>query len=63
MTDKKTIKISYEQFYQDVDSLADTIKSAEKSYESYDSIFAIPRGGVPVAILLGAKLGLPVVTQ
>lgn len=63
MTDKKIIKISYEQFYQDVDSLANTIKSAEKSYESYDSIFAIPRGGVPVAILLGSKLGLPVVDE
>ena len=62
MTDK-TIKISYEQFYQDVDTLATLIKGATKSWEGYDSIFAIPRGGVPVAILLGAKLGLPIVDE
>ena len=63
MTQTKTVKKTYEDIYKDIDVLATLIKGAPKSYESYDSIFAIARGGVPVALLLSQKLGLPVVDE
>lgn len=63
MSNIKIIELTYEDIYRDVDYLADSIKSASKNYESYDSIYAIARGGAPVAILLGAKLDLPVVDE
>ena len=59
----KATKLTYEDIYQDVDYLADLIKQAPKSLESYDSLFPIARGGVPVALLLSQKLGLPVVDE
>ena len=62
MTQKQT-KLTYEDIYKDVDYLADLIKSASKSYESYDSLFPVARGGVPIALLLSQKLGLPVVDE
>lgn len=54
------IKISYEQLYQDIDSLADSIISSDAIYSS---VYAIPRGGVPIAFLLAERLGLEVVDK
>lgn len=50
------IKITYERLQQDVHTLAKLINKDE-----YTGLYGIPRGGVPVAILLSSHLGLPLV--
>lgn len=52
----RVIKLTYEKFAQMIQVLSDKIPSGR-----FDAVYGIPRGGVPVAIALGAKLGLPVV--
>lgn len=56
------IQLTYEDLYKDVDHLADLIKSSGKTIQ-YKSIYAVPRGGVPIALMLSAKLGLPLVDE
>lgn len=51
-------KISYDRLVQDAKSLANQIKA-----DDYTGIYGIPRGGVPVALLLSAELGLPLVDE
>jgi len=48
-------QISYKEFYSDAQSLATII---EKQYEA---IYAIPRGGVPVGIILSNLLNIPLI--
>ncbi len=46
-------QITYKEFYSKAEELATLVK------ESYDAIYAIPRGGVPVGIILSNLLQLP----
>lgn len=57
------LKISYETFVRDTESLAELVKEGYKHGASYGSIYGIPRGGVPVAVILSSKLGLPLVDE
>ena len=56
------IEYTAERFNQDITSLAKQI-SDRPNWLSLDSIYGIPRGGIPVAIALGHKLGLPLVDR
>ena len=49
---------SSRQFQKDVEILAKKI-----NHKRYLSIFGVPRGGIPIAIALSIKLGLPIVTK
>lgn len=46
-------QISYQKLQQDVEKLSEKIDKSK-----YDGVYAIPRGGVPVAALLSAYLGV-----
>ena len=50
-------KISWEEYYSDVKTLAEMIKASGKKY---DSIYGIPRGGNILATCLSHLLNLPV---
>lgn len=50
------IEISYERLQADVHTLSKKINK-----DNYTGIYGIPRGGVPIAALLSAHLGLPLV--
>jgi GTP cyclohydrolase I len=54
MTDK--IMYTPVQFHKDIPKLA------AKFRRRYDCVYPVPRGGIPVATALAAKLGIPVVT-
>lgn len=54
------IEISYKKLAEDCTKLADQIRKKDKGYTS---IFAIPRGGVPVGVYLSKELGLPLVEE
>lgn len=54
MTEKQLI--TYEKLQQDTHTLAKKINK-----DHYTGVYGIPRGGVPVAILLAGHLGLPLV--
>lgn len=56
------IRLTYKDLYEDVDHLAEHIRSSGKMIQ-YTSIYAVPRSGVPVALMLGAKLGLPLADE
>lgn len=47
------IQITYSKLLRDVDKLAQKVEVSKKRY---DSIFGVPRGGVPIAILLAKAL-------
>lgn len=57
------IEISYKTLVDDVASLAEKIRATEYFRAGYDSIYAIPRGGVPIGILLSDELDLPLVEK
>lgn len=52
------VKISYQKFKEDVKMLANKILERKKKY---NSLYAIPRGGVCVALELTKHLNLPLV--
>lgn len=52
------IKITYQELQQDSHKLAEKINSTPGLY---DSIYAVPRGGVPIALLMNEKLQLPMI--
>lgn len=52
------IQISYEKLASDVEKLAENLSAIKGDY---DSIYGVPRGGVPVAIMLAQHLKLPLV--
>jgi len=54
---KKT-QITYKKLAEDTKKLANQLKPV---IGDYDSIYGIPRGGVPIAIMLGNETGLPLV--
>lgn len=56
MSDKT--QITYEQLQKDAHTLAKMINKDE-----YTGIYGIPRGGVPIAVLLAMHLGLPLVDE
>jgi len=51
------VKISWNQFQQLSDKLAERIISSQKNYEG---IIAISRGGLPLATLFSHKLNIPI---
>lgn len=55
------IYYSPEEFSVDVPLLAELIKKNNDGEVPYEDIFAVPRGGVPVAAALGSLLDLPLV--
>lgn len=54
----KKIKITYQKLQEDIETLANTLKRAVDGGQ-FDSIYGVPRGGVPIAIGLSALLKLP----
>lgn len=50
------MKLTYEQIQKDVHTLSKKINK-----DDYTSIYAVPRGGVPIAALLSSHTGLPLV--
>ncbi len=52
------IYYSEKDFETDIELLANNVNS-----NKYDSIYPVPRGGIPVAIALSAKLNLPITTN
>lgn len=54
------IKISYQKLQEDVTALAQDINETGKDYSN---IFAIPRGGVPIACLLSEILKIPIIDE
>lgn len=52
------IQISYDKLAADTKKLAANLVDIAKDY---DSIYGVPRGGVPIAIMLGHEMGLPLV--
>ncbi len=59
MSDTK-IKISYEKLTKDIKELAEIIKLSQVQYKT---IYAVPRGGVPVGVLIAQQLGIPLVEE
>lgn len=53
-------KIEMQQYYSDIEALAEKIKASGKKYAN---IYAIPRGGYLPAIRLSGLLNIPVVTE
>lgn len=54
------IKITYKELLEDAKHLAKIIKA---NSEQYDSVFGVPRGGVPIAIIVAEELSLPLVEE
>ncbi len=54
------IEISYQKLKEDCKVLAEKIKTADRGYTS---IYAIPRGGVPVGLYLSNELDIPLVKE
>ncbi len=57
------IQISYQKLIEDINKLAEQILSHGNSMKIYDNIYAIPRGGVPVGLLLSQKLDRPLLEK
>lgn len=55
-----SVKLTYETIEKDVEALAEAVVNSGKAYTS---IYGVPRGGVPVAIMLAAHLDLPLVDE
>lgn len=56
----KRIYYGIENFERDMDNLAELIKNGSIRYSS---LFGVPRGGIPVAIALSWRLGLPLTIE
>jgi len=54
------ITLSWSDFGNLVEKLADKIK---KSKEKFDGVYGIPRGGLPLAVILSHKLNIPLVLE
>lgn len=54
---KKT-QITYKKLAEDTKKLANKLESV---IGNFDSIYGVPRGGVPIAVMLGHETGLPLV--
>ena len=57
MVNKKKVYISWNKLNSMVGSLVRKIK---RSGEKFDGIYGIPRGGLPLAVMLSYRLDLPV---
>lgn len=57
----KTRKITYKQLLEDIDTLIEQIKTNGNALKIYDNVYGIPRGGVPVAVLVAKALNLPLI--
>ena len=53
----KEIIITWEEVGKMIDELALKIK---KSGEKFDGVFGVPRGGLPLAVILSYKMDIPV---
>lgn len=56
----KILRISWSEFISEIDYLAEMIKKDSK-LEKIKSIYAIPRGGLIIGVILSHKLGVPMI--
>lgn len=59
MTETK-IKITYSKLQEDIAELAAKIQDSGKKY---DAVYAVPRGGVPMGVLISHHLNIPIVEE
>jgi len=64
MSKQKNIVLTWEEFGKKVDYLIVKIRASMKVYEIvYDGIYGVPRGGLPLAVILSHHLDLPLLVH
>lgn len=55
------IKLTYKQILHDAETLVQQIQDNGNALKIYDNVYGVPRGGVPVALLVAQGLHLPLI--